>query len=186
MANSDVKKWTMRLELGLRIYVCCMLCIYGVGKIMGGQFYQPGHLPKTVADKTLAQLNGFELAWAFFGHSGSYIVFIGLSQIIGALLLLVERTKLLGVAVLIPILLNIIVVDICFGVSVGALLSAIVYCSLLLAVLFLNRAKVALLLGTLLQRPYGSKGTQAIKILVAMGIALSLFLVQQVLLHRLG
>lgn len=48
------------------------------------------------------------------GYSFAYILFIGVMQIVGAWMLLWERTKLLGVAILMPILVNIVVFDIIF------------------------------------------------------------------------
>ena len=115
------------LELALRFYVCLKIGIYAVGKMAGGQFFAKGKLPTELAAKPLQEVVGFELAWTFFGYSYEYVLFIGISQLIGGLLLLWDKTKLLGVAILIPILLNIIVVDIFFKISVGALFSAIFY-----------------------------------------------------------
>lgn len=37
----------------------------------------------------------FELAWTFMGRSFGYILFIGLAEIIGAFLLLFNKTKLI-------------------------------------------------------------------------------------------
>lgn len=61
---------------------------------------------------------------------------------IGALLLLTERTKLLGVAILLPILVNIVVFDIIFLDEPAALGNAILYLLMLLYLLYLNSTKV--------------------------------------------
>ncbi len=130
------------LELAARWYVFFTLTAYGLGKLLGGQFYREGHLPPGLARKTIAEVSSFELAWTFMGHSTVYIAFVGLSQVVGAFLLLLERTKLFGIAILIPVLLNIIVFDLVFDVPVGALASASFYFALLLFVLFANREKL--------------------------------------------
>lgn len=109
---------------------------------MGGQFYRKGQLPEEVAKTTLEQASAYELAWSFMGFSFLYILFIGLSQIIGAWLLLWNRTKLLGVAILLPILINIIVFDILFLDIKDALANAIIYFLMLLYILYFNKIKV--------------------------------------------
>lgn len=128
-------------ELAARWYVFVMIGLYGLGKIAGGQFYRHGHLPEEIACKTVADLGAFELAWTFFGYSPVYILFIGLAQISGGLLLLAERTKLLGVAILMPILINIIAVDAVYEVQ-DAIMSAVFYLFLLCLILYFNRQKV--------------------------------------------
>ena len=80
------------LELAARIYLWGMLSIYGLGKISGGQFYRNGKLPEEVAATTLGEVGSFDLAWTFMGHSYAYILFIGISQLIEAWMLLsIER-----------------------------------------------------------------------------------------------
>lgn len=135
-------------ELAARWYVFAMIWIYGFGKITGQQFYRQGHLPETIANKTVSALSAFELAWTFFGYSSTYILFIGLSQLLGGILLLWNRSKLLGVAVLLPILLNIVVVDVVYEVG-AATNSALFYLILLLFILYFNRRKVIVALQAL-------------------------------------
>ena len=130
------------IELAARIYVWFILCAYGLGKIVGGQFYRKGKLPDEVATQTLDNATAFDLAWTFMGYSQAYITFVGVSQIIGAVLLLFNKTKFLGIIILVPILLNIIVFDIIFLPDYGALASAIIYLFLLLLILFLNKARL--------------------------------------------
>jgi hypothetical protein len=130
------------LDRVCRYYVCFFLLTYGMGKMLGGQFYRHGKLPDDVAALTLGEAGAFPLAWTFMGYSGAYIAFVGISQVIGALLLLHERTKLLGVAILIPILVNIVVFDIIFLNEAAALGNAVIYLMMLLAILYFNRTKV--------------------------------------------
>ena len=136
------KKNKSFFELASRIYVWALLSVYGSGKIMGGQFYQDGKIPEDIAQTPLAEVGSFDLAWTFFGYSDLYILFIGGSQLLGAFLLLFEKTKLLGAAILLPILVNIIVTDYCFSISTGAMMSAIFYFTALCFMLYCNREQV--------------------------------------------
>ena len=69
------------------------------------------------------------------GYSFAYILFIGLAEVVGAWLLLWERTKLLGVAILLPIMFNILIFDFIFLDKYGALASATIYTLLLFVIL---------------------------------------------------
>jgi hypothetical protein len=129
-------------ELGARWYVFLFLNVYGWGKLLGGQFYRKGNLPPEVAATPLGEASAFELGWTFMGYSPGYIAFVGISQIIGAWCLLWPKTKLLGVAILIPILVNIIAFDLVYLDAPGALLAACLYLGLLVYVLYGNRSKI--------------------------------------------
>ena len=126
-------------EFALRFNVFIKLFIYGMGKIVGGQFYLKGSIPDDVANITLGETEGYELAWTFFGYSKGYIIFIGFSQLVGAFLFLFNKTKLVGGAILIPILLNIIVVDYFYGVAYGAMFSACFYLASVFLVMWMRK-----------------------------------------------
>jgi len=134
--------WKKILELSSRWYVFFFLNFYGIGKIMGGQFYRKGQLPLEVANTTIGQASAYDLAWSFMGYSFSYILFIGISQIIGAWLLLWDKTKIIGVIILFPIMVNIIVFDIIFLDVKDALVNAILYFLMLVYILYYNKSKV--------------------------------------------
>lgn len=135
----DLKKI---LEIVSRCYVFIFLNLYGVGKIMGGQFYRKGELPPEIASQTIEQASGYDIAWTFMGYSFAYILFVGISQIIGAWLLLWNKTKLLGVTILFPILVNIVVFDIIFLDVKDAVVNAVIYLLMLVYILFYNKEKV--------------------------------------------
>ena len=130
------------LELTCRIYVWSKISLYGVGKIIGGQFHRAGNLPEEIAKTPIADVGSFDLAWTFFGFSTGYIWFIGISQILGGGMLLFNKTKIVGVFILIPILLNIIVVDFFFEISPGAMLSAILYFLMCCYILYYNKKQL--------------------------------------------
>jgi hypothetical protein len=172
MKNINIKQG---IELAARIYVWFILSSYGLGKIIGGQFHRRTKLPDNVALQTLADATAYDLAWTFMGYSQAYIVFIGASQIVGALLLLFNKTKFLGIVILIPILLNIIVFDIIFLPDYGALSSATLYFSLLLLILYFNNEKLKEILVKLITITPNEAKLKSIKTVVIVIILIALF-----------
>jgi hypothetical protein len=177
------------IELAARWYVFVFLNIYGVGKIAGAQFYRQGHLPADIANTALGQAGAFELAWTFMGYSFAYILFIGLAEVVGAWLLLWEKTKLFGVLVLLPVMINILVFDMVFLDKYGALASATIYTLLLFGILACNRQRVsraiqALLVSDLPERmPLRPKAKM---VLAAIGAMTLLFALDQALVNLFG
>jgi hypothetical protein len=98
------------------------LALFGWQKIFHLQFF----VPLGMLDLPFSSLSGEELLWAFFRHSFPYLVAIGACQIGGSLLLLVRRTRLLGAIVLVPVLVNIILLDYFYGLETGVLVHALV------------------------------------------------------------
>ena len=129
-------------EVVLRQCVFIILNIYAISKILGGQFYMKGKLPAEVANTTLGEASSFSLAWTFMGHSYYYILFVGIAQLIGVWFLLWNKTKLLGVLILLPIMINIIIFDIIFLDVYPALANAIIVFTMLLLILFFNKEKI--------------------------------------------
>ena len=130
--------YKVTFELVLRQCVFIILNIYALSKLLGGQFYMKGKLPAVVANTTLGEASGFSLAWTFMGHSYFYIMFVGIAQLIGAWFLLWNKTKLIGVLILLPIMANIIVFDIIFLDVYPALANAIIVLLMLFLILFFN------------------------------------------------
>ena len=101
-------------EMVCRLYVFFFLAAYGLAKVIGAQFYTPDLIPSEIETTPIKQLSNFDLAWIFMGRSYGYMLFIGIGEVIGALMLLFNKTKLVGTFILIPILVNVIVFDIFF------------------------------------------------------------------------
>lgn len=70
-------------------------------------------------------LTGYELMDYFFGRSPLFKIIIGTLQLFGAALLLFSRTRLLGVFVLLPILVNVALMDILFHIGTQVTILAI-------------------------------------------------------------
>ena len=173
------------LELAVRIYVWFKISVYGGGKILGGQFHLREHLPPSVASTPVGELSAFDLAWTFFGHSSAYIWLIGLTQLAGGALRLFNRTKLLGVATLLPVLINIIAVDIFFGIPTGATASAILYFSLLGFIGWYNQQRVQDSLVAMLRVSVGEKQDWRAGPVLLLVAAILLVVVFAMLEHRL-
>lgn len=109
--------------------------LYGFGKTV--QFDV-----STEIKKTIPELSGQELMWAFYGYSKTYALIIGLLEIIGGVLILIKKTRLIGCLFISFILTNIIIQDILFSVVIGALKAAIFYQLMILIILCLNYKKV--------------------------------------------
>src|SRR6185436_11199328 len=105
----------------LRYLVAVLIITYGFAKLNGSQFT----ILDSELDKPLGQVSGFWLTWYYFGYSQFYGNFIGLAQVLGGVLLMFGRTTLLGACLLLPIIANIILVDIFYVIDPGALLVAV-------------------------------------------------------------
>ena len=130
------------IEIVCRLYVFFFLTLYGLGKLIGGQFYSAETMPEGLDLIPIGQVSDFDLAWVFMGRSYGYMLFIGIGEVIGALMLLHNKTKLIGTFILIPIMINVVVFDIFFLDEYGALVSAILYLMMLLSILWINKAKI--------------------------------------------
>ena len=109
--------------------------IYGGSKIF--QFDGASEI-----DKTVSEMTGMELMWAFYGYSKSYAITLGLLEIIGGTLILMKRTRIIGCLLTSTILVNVILQDIYFEVHLGALKAAVLYQLFILIILWLNKDKV--------------------------------------------
>jgi uncharacterized membrane protein YphA (DoxX/SURF4 family) len=92
-----------------RVLIAWTFLSYGWGKLTDGQFgLSHEQLSKPVEDLSL-----FNLSWYLFDQE-PFKSFIGISQIIAGLLLLFNRTLILGALLSIPILANILIIDITY------------------------------------------------------------------------
>ena len=92
---------------------------YGIAKLADIQFHR-AYQPSAFEDVSSEDLTGFQLTWRFFGYSRAYQCFIGLAEVGAAVLLLSTRTTPLGAVAFLPVILNVVLVDLCFGINAGA------------------------------------------------------------------
>ncbi len=177
------------LEIVCRLYVFFFLTAYGVGKVIGAQFYTPTGIPAEIALMPIGQVPDFELAWVFMGRSYGYMLFIGLAEIIGAALLLFNKTKLIGTLVLIPIMVNVIVFDIFFLDEYGALAGATLYLLMLITILAINKEKMRTIFLKLLSTKLSLKKSpkeKALKYVIVLVIIVVVFIGDQLVVNFLG
>ncbi|MGA9173328.1 MAG: hypothetical protein WBZ33_05035 [Thermoactinomyces sp.] len=122
---------TFRLFLGLTFL------IYGLAKLTIGQFGVPSDQIAAIRGE------GFTIAWTFFGYSRVYEVFIGIGEVLSAILIMIPRTKTLGAVCFFPIAINVMMVNYCYQIGVQDLSTVMVMMNLFL--LWLERKKFALL-----------------------------------------
>lgn len=95
--------------LSARVLLAWTFLSYGWGKLTGGQF---GLSPEQM-NKPITELGLFKLSWYLFDQE-PFKTFIGVSQIVAGLMLLYNRTLILGALLSIPILANILIIDITY------------------------------------------------------------------------
>jgi len=94
-------------------------------------------------DMPLSSFSSQDLFWAFFSHSYPFACIIAGLQISGAMLLLFRRTRLPGVFILLPVLANILLMDIFYDIGVSVVIHASIMMAGTLYFLFIefNRLK---------------------------------------------
>lgn len=114
----------------LRYSSAILLYFYGLSKIVGNQL----SLPPEVAQKPIGSLSGFTLTWYYYGYSHTYRTILGLTQIIGASLLLFQKTTLLAAVMMTPLMVNILLINVFYSITEGAerMAAFILGCMLLL------------------------------------------------------
>lgn len=117
------------------IIVAIYMIGYGVGKAI-----QFGDISSYT--EPINKLKPMQLMWAFYSYSKSFAIIIGIFEVLGAILLVIPRTRLIGGLVLTTILTNIILQDFFFGVLQGALANAIFYQLVILFVFYRHRHKL--------------------------------------------
>ena len=93
---------------------------YGFDKLFKHQFYLPE--PNTLYTP-VGLLSKDILFWTSMGTSHSYNVFMGLIEIIPAFLLFFKRTRMLGGLISFAVLLNVLMINIGFDITVKILSS---------------------------------------------------------------
>jgi hypothetical protein len=102
-----------RLETVCRYFICALMLVYGLVKIFHGQFYTDEYWK----DTPLGQLSGMQLVWSFYSYSPIYETFLGVIEVIVGLLVLFKRTTALGIVLFLPIMANLVVINIIYNVG---------------------------------------------------------------------
>lgn len=123
-----------RLHCLMRSCFAFIIASYGFAKILGLQFQKL----YSVLDVPLGDQSGPSLTWNYFGYSFVFVCVIACIQLAGAMLLLFRRTYVAGVIILLPVMVNILCIDVFYTINDGALLNSILLNAGLIYLLLLN------------------------------------------------
>jgi hypothetical protein len=115
---------------------------YGIAKLADIQF-NPAYFSSAFENVASDNLNGFQLTWRFFAHSRIYQCLIGLAEVGPAILLLFSRTALVGALAYLPVILNVVLVDLCFGIAPGPTMVALTLLSGNILLLVADRHRIS-------------------------------------------
>ena len=130
------EQFKMQLEWAMVAVVAFYMFVYG-----GAKFMQFGEISSY--DQPLNSYSGMQLMWAFYAYSKTYAIIIGVFEILGAILLILPRTRIVGGLLLSSVLVNVILQDIFYGVNVGALIFAILFQIMILIIFYFHRSKIS-------------------------------------------
>ncbi len=133
--GAGLHKWFLGIII---FYVAYAISTYGFAKLMRTQF-QP---PQYILDTPVGDLNGFWLTWVYYGHSQTLAFILGIIQIGGSILLLFRKTRLGGVFILLPVMVNIDLINHFYAISPLAYFNSSHYTFILLFLLFFDYDKL--------------------------------------------
>ena len=119
----------------LRYLSAFLLLLYGSSKLLGGQF----SVAPDLALRPVGSLSGYQLTWYYYSYSHVYAILLGLIQLAGAALLLFRKTALLGAALMLPVMTNILLINLFFFIAWGAVCTSALIFATMLALLWHNR-----------------------------------------------
>lgn len=116
----------------LRYYVIFQMFNYGMAKLYYLQFRPPSfaRLIQPYGDSS-----PMGLLWTFMGFSKGYTMFTGVGELVGAIFLLIRRTRTLGALAVFAVMSNVMALNFFYDVPVKILSSHLVLISLLLIAL---------------------------------------------------
>jgi hypothetical protein len=107
--------WLFTLMTLVRYYLALQMLWYGFDKVFKVQFYLPE--PNTLFTP-LGHTQRDILYWSTMGSSYTYTVFAGITELLAAVMLLFHRTYLLGLLFTAGIMVNVLLINIGFDISV--------------------------------------------------------------------
>lgn len=113
------------LEWSCCLYVSGIMIVFGAGK-----YQQFNH---SVDEK----FKGMKMMWEFYSYSKPFVLTLGFFEILGAVLLMIPKTRIIGGLFLISLLTNVILQD--YFYEVPAIFGAVTLQLIILFILWLNR-----------------------------------------------
>lgn len=115
--------------LFISYYLGSVLLMYGFDKIFKHQFYLPE--PNTLYTP-LGDLSKDIAFWSVMGASRSYSVFSGIIEVVPAILLFFNRTRLVGALISLLVLINVAMLNFSFDISVKIFSLFLVFLSMII------------------------------------------------------
>lgn len=103
------------VRIAVRYTLGAAMLGYGVAKVLHLQMPPPA-LDRLI--QTYGDSSPMGLAWTFMGLSRGYSLFAGLGEVVGGLMLFFRRTTLAGALLLVAVMLNVVMINLCFDVPV--------------------------------------------------------------------
>lgn len=127
--------------LALRWYLVYYMIDYGWGKLTMTQF---GVDDPAILATPLKDVDSYYVAWHLYGRSAFFNISTGLLEIIGGMLLIFNRTVLIGALLILTILGQILIIDISFTTGVQSYnlpvrISGMILSALLILFYYKNR-----------------------------------------------
>lgn len=127
------QKWRSKalylFQLILAYYLAFQLLNYGIDKIFKAQFYLP---EPNILYTNFGYLDKDILFWSVMGLSYPYNLFMGIAEVLPALLIFYRKTRILGFLLSFAVLLNVVAINFSFDISVKVYSSFLCFLSILL------------------------------------------------------
>lgn len=107
--NTKKEKYWDYFILVARFLIGWTFLNYGYSKLIDSQF----GITSSEMATPLKDLNLFQVSWYLFDHQ-PFKAFIGVSQIICGILLIINRTVIIGALLFLPIVITILIIDLSF------------------------------------------------------------------------
>jgi uncharacterized membrane protein YphA (DoxX/SURF4 family) len=99
------------LEKSLRYFLGVIFFLYGLTK-----FFKMQKFGMDISGE-ITQLPSDQLFWYFFGYSYLYLIFLGIIECLGGILILIEKTKRFGVLLIFSLGANITLLDFIYQIG---------------------------------------------------------------------
>ncbi len=136
----NIRQLTLKI---ITYYLSLQMLLYGLNKVFKLQFYKPA---SNLLFTNLGDLTPDILYWSTIGSSWSYSFFLGLTEVIVACFLLFKKTRLLGVLVGIVVMVNVVLINFSYDISVKLYAAFLLSLFLVLIVPYLNYLYASLVL----------------------------------------
>lgn len=132
--RADYRRADAWLRIFIRYVLGFVLLQYGFGKLFPVQF---GTLTPSRLFETYGESSPMGLLWTFMAASGPYTMFAGLMEVIPGVLLLFRRTAVVGALMAAAVMLNVVMLNLCYDVPVKLYSLNLLFMALFLAAPYL-------------------------------------------------